>query len=105
MAKDPLSAIAEIAAQALTDTGWNSSCSSSDGGHTNESNKITLLLVGGGARSGAVVDAVRSRVAAMMPKSTGQKGSPSDVLVVLPEAPEEAVVLGAALAAKAGWVF
>jgi hypothetical protein len=39
------------------------------------------------------------------PNSSGRKSLPSDeVLVVVPAVPEEAVVLGAALAAKAGWV-
>ena len=79
---------------------------------TNERAKLALLVVGGGARSGSVVDAVRTRVAAMMaskegssPNSSGRKSLPSDeVLVVVPAVPEEAVVLGAALAAKAGWV-
>ena len=84
VARAPLAAIANVAAAALAEAGLSA------GG-------VVVLLVGGGARSAAVVDAVRARVAAALVPS-------AELVVVVPAAPEEAVVLGAALAAKAGWV-
>lgn len=96
-ARAPLAAIANVAAAALADAGLSTGSSSSRG--SSNGRAVTVLLVGGGARSAAVVDAVRARVAALV-----MRGSSADLAVVVPAAPEEAVVLGAALAAKAGWV-